>query len=60
MMLAIAFDERFVRRSRRLAVVDVDGQSVPGMAPAVFVVGAPLLRTDEQVFEAMIQGWSDQ
>ena len=31
------------------------------MAPALFVVGAaPLLRADEQVFEAMIQGWSDQ
>lgn len=31
------------------------------MAPALFVVGAaPLLRADEQVFEAMIRGWSDQ
>ena len=31
------------------------------MAPALVVVGAaPLLRADEQVFEAMIQGWSDQ
>ena len=31
------------------------------MAPALFVVrAAPLLRSDEQVFEAMIQGWTDQ
>jgi integrase/recombinase XerC len=31
------------------------------MAPPLFVVGdAPLLRADEQVFEAMVQGWSDQ
>ena len=44
-----------------LAVMDVDGQGVPGSAPALFVVGgAPLLRADEQVFEAMIQGWTDQ
>ena len=44
-----------------LAVMDVDGEGVPGMAPELFVVGAaPLLRADEQVFEAMIQGWSDQ
>src|SRR6476660_7452018 len=41
--------------------VSVDGRMVPGMAPALFVVGAaPLLRADDQVFEAMIQGWSDQ
>ena len=44
-----------------LAVMDVDGQGVPGMAAALFVVGAaPLLRADDQVFEAMIEGWADQ
>jgi hypothetical protein len=33
---------------------------VPGMAPELFVVGEQLLRADEQVFEAMVQGrsWS--
>jgi hypothetical protein len=42
-------------------VVSVDVRKVPGTAPALFVVGdAPLLRADEQVFDAMIQGRSDQ
>jgi len=34
---------------------------VPGAAPALFVLdGAPLLRPEEQVFEAMLAGWRDQ
>ena len=60
-MPSIASDARFVRRLLGLAVMDVNGQGVPGMAPALFGVGAaPLLRADEQEFEAMIQGWTDQ
>ena len=35
--------------------------NVLGAAPELFVVGAsPLLRPDEQVFEAMLAGWRDQ
>lgn len=50
-----------IRASFAMVVVCMDGHGVPGMAPALFVVGdAPLLRSDEQVFEAMVQGWSDQ
>lgn len=34
---------------------------VPGAAPELFVVGGtPLLHADEQMFEAMLSGWSDQ
>ena len=33
----------------------------PGSAPPLFLAGdAPLLRADEQVFEAMLEGWSEQ
>ena len=33
----------------------------PGTAPALFVVGtAPLLHAEQQVFEAMLDGWRDQ
>lgn len=33
----------------------------PGAAPALFVAGgSPLLRPEEQVFEAMLEGWRDQ
>ncbi len=32
-----------------------------GSAPPLFLAGeAPLLRADEQVFEAMLEGWSEQ
>ena len=34
---------------------------VPGAAPELFVVGGtPLLHAEEQMFEAMLSGWSDQ
>ena len=34
---------------------------VPGLAPELFVASAtPLLRADEQVFEAMLEGWEAQ
>lgn len=33
----------------------------PGLAPPLLPAGdAPLLRADEQVFEAMLEGWSEQ
>jgi integrase/recombinase XerC len=33
----------------------------PGSAPALYVVGgSPLLRPEEQVFEAMLDGWRNQ
>jgi catechol 2,3-dioxygenase-like lactoylglutathione lyase family enzyme len=43
-----------------LSTDQVDMHVVPGMAPELFVVGEQLLRADEQVFEAMVQGrsWS--
>lgn len=35
--------------------------NVPGSAPVLFVDGgSPLLRPEDQVFEAMLGGWSDQ
>ena len=34
---------------------------VPGLAPELFISsGTPLLRADEQVFEAMLDGWAAQ
>lgn len=38
-----------------------DRWQAPGVAPELFVLGrSPLLRADEQVFEAMLAGWRDQ
>jgi len=38
-----------------------DSWEVPGGAPALYLAGAlPLLRPDEQIFEAMLEGWRDQ
>lgn len=33
---------------------------VPGSARLYLIDGLPLLRPDEQVFEAMIRGWRNQ
>jgi len=42
-------------------VVVAGSWELPGSAPRLFVAGAvPLLRAEEQVFEAMLEGWRDQ
>jgi hypothetical protein len=36
-------------------------RSEPGLAPKLFLLGeAPLLHPEQQVFDAMLDGWRDQ